>query len=129
MGDLSKGALIQVEINVGRRCRSCKCYIPLPRGYPRQCTKCEQLDNYNGKVIHQTLIRCPACKGTFDVDPYDLDMEDDVYEEGDHDIKCKLCKTVFTVETLIHFTFESPEMLTEVDDEEGTDTGSGFCSA
>ena len=50
-------------------------------------------------------IRCPKCKNTFE--PIEF-LDFDIYEDGEHDLDCPLCKHFFIVETTVAYSYESP---------------------
>lgn len=96
------------EIAAGERCSSCDTFIYPGTGHPTECADCKTMRNSNSNVYHNSHIRCPACSHV--THPYEADIYE-VYQEGDHLIRCEECDHEFMVSTSVKYTFESPEIL------------------
>lgn len=69
------------------------------------CNSCRELNTLPESVISTKYIRCPKCKNTFE--PIEF-LDFDIYEDGEHDLDCPLCKHFFIVETTVAYSYESP---------------------
>lgn len=105
----------------GERCTQCQCFVYPPKGHPTKCVSCETIGNQPGEVSHEKLIRCPKCQDTFspgDREAYEL------YSDGTHEVTCGECDHEFQVRTWVSYSFDSPALIQEPEEEEETDDDS-----
>lgn len=107
----------KAETANGERCYRCGRWILFGCGYQRLCPSCEDLDRNVEEVESQDMLRCPHCQHQRRVD-----WEDNIGEEGDHDLFCDNCEKDFTITTRIEYHFTSPPLnKTEAKEEEPDD--------
>lgn len=103
------------EVEAGERCRQCGTYVVvlarIGKG-PQRCPGCEFLATDPGVRTHETLVRCPHCRGT-----QNASDEEDICEDGEHTILCDHCEKEYEVGTAVSFTFTSPPLKSEADGE------------
>lgn len=105
--------------------KDCNRHVMFSRGYPKTCSDCNALDD-SDELHHPSNVRCPKCGDNWSVwegDSYRL------YEEGDHQVDCHSCGYKFEVNTSISYSFQSPEMIKEEENDEASNTCSkcGWC--
>ena len=97
-----------------KKCRQCEGYYHYPpllaglcgleakpdTGY---CGECRIMRDDPAEVMHDHLIRCPACGHM-----KRPDFETPVWTEDGGDVWCEECDSDFHVETSITYTFTSP---------------------
>jgi len=113
----------EAKVNAGEKCYICGSYIssfPNKSSGKTLCYDCKNLETSTEKVIHDSLIRCPSCKNTWDI----VDNSDyECYNEGEHDIVCPECNHEFTIETIVEYSFTSPELIKDEEEkDEETDS-------
>lgn len=94
----------------GEKCIQCGAFIIFAAGYPRNCAACDAMSSNRNEVEHNSRIRCPGCGHSREVE--------DLYEAGEHSVRCSWCEREFSVETKISFSFVSPKRIAEPDEEE-----------
>ncbi len=111
-GDVDWPALYKARVDRGEVCRRCECHIFSFRrddeGRPRLCDDCKGLDSNEGEVSHDTLLRCPKCRETMDIQHME---QGDLSMDGDHNVSCDDCDHEFTIVTNVSWSFQSPELL------------------
>jgi len=105
------------QIESGEICCQCGRYIALNKdsGKKTLCSSCKTLNDSSESTVHDGLIRCPKCHGTFEPSTF---SEYDIYEDGEHDLDCPSCGYFFVVDTTVNYLFESPSMADIVADKE-----------
>lgn len=104
-----------------QRARGDTCYLcgghitSFGPGHMQSCLSCRLLDKDKGDVTHDTRVRCPKCKHQF---PAIGDDDYDNYSEGSHDVTCPECEHEFEIETMVSYSFRSPELLPEEPEKE-----------
>lgn len=96
----------KARIENGEACSDCSKFIPYPKGCPSLCFDCKDLKESSNSVFHDSKIRCPFCKHTWEVSSEDPGY----YVDGEHDTDCPSCGKVFTFITSISVSYESPEL-------------------
>lgn len=106
--------------SVGEICHQCERYITLNRNSKEKtlCSLCKSMSKSPESVQHDKFIRCPKCNEVFEPIAF---IDFDIYEEGEHDLDCPKCKHFFIIETTVTYTFESPALVDEEDDDEDYD--------
>lgn len=94
------------QIQSGEKCLNCGTYIVFAKGYPSSCVECARLST-PGEVRHGSLIRCPECLRTFSPD---TEYDRDLFDEGEHLIRCHHCEHEFEVAVTIEYTYTSPPL-------------------
>lgn len=94
----------------GEKCSRCGGIASLifPPGHQALCPSCKRADSDAGQITHKDFIRCPKCRHQWSVD-----NEESIYSGGLHSVVCPKCDHEFEVVTMVSFSFESPELLTE----------------
>ena len=85
-------------------CKKCGSYIHQDNQI--ECWQCKDFGDDQGDVLHDSFIRCPKCKASFEAH----ESADDIYEDGVHDVDCPECDFSFEVITSVSHTFESPPL-------------------
>ncbi len=114
-GSIDWAGYQKAKIDNGERCYQCSSFILFANGYKRLCARCNEMQSIEGMVTHNNRVRCPKCRKEMGVQDYELY---ELYEEGEHLISCQNCDCDFNVETEVNYTFKSPELLREEDNEE-----------
>lgn len=119
-GSVDWQAYRKAQVANGERCRRCDDLIIFAKGYPTSCRGCTDLQGGQEELRHNTLVRCPKCRHSWD--PFESEDFQLLAEDGG-DTTCVECDHTFNVETSIQYTFTSPAMLPqesepEEDDEE-----------
>jgi len=91
----------------GERCITCGSFIIFDKGVRTECRSCKNMDEDDGEIDHDSIIRCPKCRETVTV--ADTDMWE-LYSEDDHDVSCPECDHEFKVVTSVSYSFCSPEI-------------------
>ncbi len=105
-GSIDIKALQEAEVAAGDRCYRCGGFISVNgSGEPTLCRSCETMYRDHGRVDHETMVRCPKCRGQFSMDRWHAAG---VYEPGEHDLRCPECSRDFTVSTVLIYSFTSP---------------------
>jgi len=91
----------------GERCITCGALIIFANGTRAECRSCKRVNDDDGEIDHDSIIRCPKCRETFTV--ADTDMWE-LYSEDDHDVSCPECDHEFNVVTSVSYSFCSPEI-------------------
>ena len=100
-----------MERATGGACMECNRFILFKSGKPTTCSDCRAMVEDDDVVTHDGRIRCPACGRVEEVD-----FEHEIYEEGSHDVSCGECDHDYEVQTVVSYSFESPERLESTDD-------------
>jgi uncharacterized C2H2 Zn-finger protein len=99
----------------GDICFKCGSYILYASGHLDMCNGCKDFGDDDGEVTHDSFIRCPKCRHSVSVS----DSENyELYEDGEHAVSCTSCDHDFTVSTNISYTFTSPAMGDDGEDDE-----------
>lgn len=95
----------------GERCWQCGRWIAAirPPGRRQLCLDCKAADKPEA-FCHDTRLRCPKCRCSWDV--YAADYYD-ILAEGEHEVTCAECDHEFEVSTAVHHSFKSPELMRE----------------
>ena len=97
----------KAQVDNGEMCSRCGSYIYINAdGYKRECMQCKHIAE-SDRLNHDRLIRCPSCLHTWS--PYGYD-DYEILEDGEHDISCPKCDKEFYISTHVSFTFDSPEI-------------------
>ena len=109
----------KAQVNAGEKCMTCGTLMMVlslfgntPKNYARECGNCKALKEDKDPVSHSDRVRCPKCKYVREVD-----WEDGIHEDGEHGLTCEECDTDFTIQTTISFSFESPALIEETEEE------------
>jgi uncharacterized protein YbaR (Trm112 family) len=107
----------QRQIANGEVCYACGAYNGLLRtpGRGQLCDGCQALRDDPSEAAHGSRIRCPRCRSTFKL------FEDDYYElleEGEHEFTCPECAHTFEIVTSVSYSFRSPALEPEEEDDE-----------
>lgn len=113
-GNINWKAYYQAQRDNGEKCYKCGEFIYPNKGYMSLCYDCQQLERCSGEVDAKS-IRCPNCKTIFN--PYDEEMYD-LLNDGEHDVQCPHCDEEFEISTEVEYSFTSPPLLSEENDEE-----------
>lgn len=83
------------------------------------CYSCSHLDlDKSESVDHSKFARCPKCGYLSDLSQWD-GCASFVYQEGEHLVGCNECDYDFEISTTVEYTFTSPPMITEPEEENG----------
>jgi len=94
------------QVAAGERCEECGQFVyPQQSGRPRKCYGCRMLAYSTEEVAHDSRLRCPHCRGRFDVD----ELETGLFE-GRHSVHCVHCERDFEVYTSVRFNYLSPKL-------------------
>jgi predicted RNA-binding Zn-ribbon protein involved in translation (DUF1610 family) len=119
-GNIDWSAYSKAQVENGDRCSQCgKSILFGGSGYQTTCEDCGVLHRSKYAVEHGSFIRCPHCRHEMNV--YNCEMFD-VYQEGYHEIQCNLCDKKFEIETRISYSFESPDIIEDEDEEDDEST-------
>jgi hypothetical protein len=110
----------KAEVDAGMWCYQCGALAgsllgPLRPGHQRLCTACEALGRKDAAASHRSRLRCPGCRHQWDAYEHEGPS---ILDDGEHDVQCPECDRAFTIETTVSFSFESPK-LGDQSDEEG----------
>lgn len=106
----------QAKINAGEKCYKCGSFVYPAKGYKTVCYDCKELEENKEEVTHDSLIRCPYCRHSWNVS----DNENyECFEDGSHTLQCPKCDTEFEITTTIEYSFTSPELIDIKDDDGG----------
>jgi ssDNA-binding Zn-finger/Zn-ribbon topoisomerase 1 len=113
-GTLDWKAYKKAEIENGQICYQCNDHIIFGAGgHRRLCGSCSRLTDDKEEVRHDSRIRCPKCKYSWN--PWE---SEDYPSEGQEDMEvtCGECDHEFEVGVITSYTFTSPEL--DLDPEE-----------
>jgi len=109
------GAYREAQVKAGEICCKCGRYLVFNKtGCQTICNSCVAVQDSKETVRHDKYIRCPKCNTTFEAQIF---LDFDIYEEGDHDVDCPECGYFFIVETSVTYTFASPAVVDEIEDD------------
>jgi hypothetical protein len=117
-GYIDWDACNKARVEAGEKCYKCGGFIVSfsNKNKSRQlCSQCESLEEKD-EVDHDSLIRCPKCKASWDISEHE---DYHLYEDGEHDVTCYDCNHEFKVTTNVSYSFTSPELLDQTDKTEG----------
>lgn len=121
-GHIDWTALRKAEIAAGEKCPRCGTYMSNlweVRNYEHLCSQCSSLDDNKEEISHDSIIRCPNCKESWDVG----EGEDyQCYEDGEHDVCCSSCGHDFIVSTSVSYSFTSPALVEQENAEDKSET-------
>ena len=113
-GDIDWSSYRAAEIANGERCKKCNSYISFPKGCPGECYECKNILK-DEELSHDTFIRCPYCKNTWDPSN---DDDGSIWSDGEHNVWCSECDKDFEMSTHVSFTFVSPKIKDENNNED-----------
>lgn len=116
-GKIDWKAYHQAQVDAGEKCEKCGAYILFGKGYRQTCVGCKELTDNTEEVTHSQFIRCPKCGRSENV----YNDYCDICEEGEHAVCCPKCDYEFVITTHVTFTFDSPPMIQEEEQEESDD--------
>jgi len=102
----------RAQVDAGEVCYRCGSYIfKLIGGRVGLdlCGQCMALDRDRDEVVHDRMIRCPACGETDNISDWDSDYGEIVYGEGTHEVTCAKCEHVYEIETHVRYSYTSPK--------------------
>ena len=118
-GGIDWAAYRKAQVDVGDNCRTCGAYIPFGGvglfgrredhiQAPQECVSCQNIHK-PAEVSHDSIIRCPACR--FSWNPHNYEMYEVFNLAGDDtDVNCPECEHAFTVGVMVQVTFISPKL-------------------
>lgn len=113
-GDVDWKAYKKAKQNNGEECYKCGKSILFAKGHLDTCGQCEAIYD-RSSLYHSKSVRCPKCRHVMDV--YDSELFF-LYEiENEEQVFCSMCDYAFTVETRVKYTFISPPLINELDED------------
>jgi hypothetical protein len=109
-GSIDFSSYRKAQVDAGEKCYECGEHVTLfAKGYRERCDSCKALDSNADAVSHKSFIRCPSCRQSWETSTFD----DDLYDDGEHEVDCPECNHSFTVTTFVSYSFGSPALLPE----------------
>ena len=111
----------EAKVLNGQKCYKCGSYISSVSnsGFKSLCYECKNLETNTEEVNHSNLIRCPSCRYSWDL----LETSDyDFYTDGEHNVECPECEFEFEIVTHVSYSFDSPELIKNDEEEEQNET-------
>lgn len=98
------------QVAAGERCEDCGQWIfkSSPSTGKAKCYGCRQFVTTTKDVTHESRLRCPHCRHSFDAVADGDDCER--CAEGEHSVCCPECERDFSIYTTIRFSYKSPEL-------------------